>query len=311
MDNFNIKEIEVQDFDKYSDFFSSYKSFNELNEDPRLDKNLGIFDKVRTRESEKLVLYKDQPVFYIKYKKNPLHNKILSLILEENLFNADYYNALIKYLDKNIFKVKGLISSINYHINLYSNPINEKFLKDLSFDEVKRHLIMERNLATMTLMERENFKRLEMLKYSDDREFLKIREVNYERDIEDRVLTQNLIFHNKNRVPINSDDVKREMNNKAYMRSLSILLDYRNHPIGYGQILNYNKDYILVNFGIIPDYRGRGFSHYLLEYLLRTLKNHGINKVSLEVLEDNKRGICLYNKHGFTVSHTIVSYIKS
>ena len=51
--------------------------------------------------------------------------------------------------------------------------------------------------------------------------------------------------------------------------------------------------------GVRSTYRGQGIGDRLLVECLRLAKNHGLEKVELEVFSDNLPAIRLYWKHGF------------
>lgn len=50
---------------------------------------------------------------------------------------------------------------------------------------------------------------------------------------------------------------------------------------------------------LIPRYRGMGLGKKLLEYTLSWAKDHGIEKINLDVWDTNERAIGLYRKYGF------------
>lgn len=52
--------------------------------------------------------------------------------------------------------------------------------------------------------------------------------------------------------------------------------------------------------GIAPDYRGRGFSQKIYDFLLPKMRRAGIQAVWLEVIDNNERAIKAYQKIGFS-----------
>ena len=94
-------------------------------------------------------------------------------------------------------------------------------------------------------------------------------------------------------------DVQKEMKNASYIPELSLLLRFNGVACAYGQIINNPSGHYLVNFGVIPEFQGQGFSHILLDELLERAVTMGLNHIMLEVYEDNIRAVRLYEKHGF------------
>lgn len=63
--------------------------------------------------------------------------------------------------------------------------------------------------------------------------------------------------------------------------------------------------------GVIPEKRGLGVAHYMLDYTFEHLRWKGVNSVTLEVLEDDLRARKFYRKYGFSDRRRLVSYIKN
>lgn len=61
--------------------------------------------------------------------------------------------------------------------------------------------------------------------------------------------------------------------------------------------------------GVLPEYRGRRLSFSLYEYCLSCLKNSGIEKCVLEVIDRNFVAIKTYERNGFTSTRKLISYI--
>ncbi|UCC73154.1 MAG: GNAT family N-acetyltransferase [Gemmatimonadota bacterium] len=56
-----------------------------------------------------------------------------------------------------------------------------------------------------------------------------------------------------------------------------------------------------IGTGVIADYRGRGVASEMLDFALPRLKEGGVRKFVLEVLQDNERAVRAYRKTGFEV----------
>lgn len=60
--------------------------------------------------------------------------------------------------------------------------------------------------------------------------------------------------------------------------------------------------------GVLPGYRGRKLSYSLYEYSIQQLKNHGIKKCILEVIDQNMPAIKTYGNIGFSTKRKLISY---
>ena len=59
-----------------------------------------------------------------------------------------------------------------------------------------------------------------------------------------------------------------------------------------------------VGTGIVPSHRGKGVFSRLLEYSLQNLRQSGIEKYFLEVLQENERAVSVYMKKGFRITRS-------
>lgn len=64
----------------------------------------------------------------------------------------------------------------------------------------------------------------------------------------------------------------------------------------------------LFNIAVAPEYRGKGFSKLLMEYVLDKAKAKGAETVLLEVRVSNNAAIGLYEKYGFVKNGTRKGY---
>lgn len=60
--------------------------------------------------------------------------------------------------------------------------------------------------------------------------------------------------------------------------------------------------------GIIPAFRGKGIAKAMFEFMLPRLREHGVRKFLLEVLQPNTPAIRAYNKTGFNVTREFACY---
>ena len=55
-------------------------------------------------------------------------------------------------------------------------------------------------------------------------------------------------------------------------------------------------------FGVLPEYRGRGYGRFMLATTIATLRAEGQTHFSLDVATDNENALGLYQSCGFTVA---------
>lgn len=65
------------------------------------------------------------------------------------------------------------------------------------------------------------------------------------------------------------------------------------------------KHYGTIGISVLKEYWGRGVATALLEKLISWAKEKGIKKINLDVFENNKRAIKLYEKFGFKLEGCI------
>ncbi len=61
--------------------------------------------------------------------------------------------------------------------------------------------------------------------------------------------------------------------------------------------------------GIVPEYRGRGLATRMLDHALPALRNRGVERFVLEVLQTNEPAIRAYKKAGFETSRELRSFV--
>ncbi len=61
-------------------------------------------------------------------------------------------------------------------------------------------------------------------------------------------------------------------------------------------------------FGVAPAYRGQGYARALIEHVLQTGRERGLESISLEVLSENAPAIGVYRNAGFEVTRRLLSF---
>lgn len=72
------------------------------------------------------------------------------------------------------------------------------------------------------------------------------------------------------------------------------------NPVGYFFLAQCNdEEWELNNLAVLPEYRHLGIGKALVDYAISTVKNHGGNKISIGIIEENSTLKNWYLKHGF------------
>ena len=60
-----------------------------------------------------------------------------------------------------------------------------------------------------------------------------------------------------------------------------------------------DKEFAIYGFGILPQYRRRGFGRQMLEQLIKNIRSESQKRIALEVETENTNAISLYRSCGF------------
>lgn len=72
------------------------------------------------------------------------------------------------------------------------------------------------------------------------------------------------------------------------------------NPVGYFSLAKCSDDeWELNNLAVLPEYRHLGIGKALVDYAISTVKNHGGNKISIGIIEENSTLKNWYMKLGF------------
>lgn len=110
---------------------------------------------------------------------------------------------------------------------------------------------------------------------------------------------QNAVFDRIGRIPVTIDDILFEESEEYYLEDYSIFIKSNEDYLGYGQVINSNDRYTLVNIGILPQYRGMGYGSELVKYLINLCKVNKIHDIYIKVDSSNIGAYKLYHKLGF------------
>lgn len=198
---------------------------------------------------------------------------IKDLVIDRNL--GDELNK-----DKDKFFERGLFIYECEDSN-FSNSI----LKSLGFRKTSETLLMKKDITAMPDIDLPN------------NISFKFMENNKEEEL--RCNLQNNIFEEDSRIPLTLDDIYYDQCQEYYLPNSSVFIRNGNEAIGYGQIIFNNGSYFIVNLGIVKEYRGMGFSTYLLNHLVNIAYSRGIKEIAIRVDKQNEIAKKLYSTNGF------------
>lgn len=252
-------------------------NFNKLNKD--------FFYQYHNLNQFQQLLIKKQ----VKLLKNDY--RYIGYIWTENKGNSNcFINSMYIAEDSNTFKYyRLLLNSIKSHsiisYNCEKNNINYDILIRLGFNKV--NALFEMKIILNSIFQ------IESLNY------VKFHKVIRGRDEQLRCIIQNNIFNSDNRIPLKVEDIYYDEMQDYYCEDGAILMKVNNIYIGYGQIIMKDNCPYVVNFGVIKDYRNRGYGKMLLKYILNILYKKGKKLVKINVDSENKSAIKLYESIGF------------
>lgn len=280
---FSTEQLTAKDLQTYKDELLRFNEFNELNESLiEFYSKSSLFNKIQYRSGARILKYENRPFMIIWSETRNYNVKVRSIIPigDETLLDELPLSGIM-----DLFK-----QSLPQHLDIHQfeylalqNEVNKKVLSQMGYK-------MRRGILKMTMP-----LELDTIKYDK----VQMKKFRIE-DIKARVDIQNQIFDNKYRMPINTTDILIEVSKKSYIPELSFFYLYEGKFIGYGQVNTNNNQYFLVNFGLIPEYRGKGLSRAFLLTILDKAKAYGIETLHLEVNEDNTNAVNLYHSVGFT-----------
>lgn len=97
------------------------------------------------------------------------------------------------------------------------------------------------------------------------------------------------------------------LQSKPRKQFLAVLND---EIIGLGSINQQRDEALIFGFGIVPEYRGRGYGKELLHLIIDHLWQSGTTDIMLDVNSDNVHALELYKKCGFQIEIAFEYYKK-
>ncbi|MDW8801940.1 GNAT family N-acetyltransferase [Clostridium sp. A1-XYC3] len=287
---FECVGLNKTNFNKLLDLNKLRHNFNNLNEDfIKVYNNSNFAQRMLLRRRVKLLIKDSRYIGYIWAEMNDKKNcsiKALNVLSSNNADTLDYspYKALINNLRKNTL--------VNYYCE--SNNFNSQVLENIGFTKGEGTLILSFNVEENKLVMPEHSLQFETLQVGADEG--------------KRCRIQNEIFKNNNRLPLTIDDIYFDEAQSYYVDKGAVFLKKDSQYVGYGQIIIEENTPVIVNFGILKEHRGKGYSKVFLSYLLKVIKDAGFDFVKIKVKNTNNIALNLYKRVGFQVIGEIYNW---
>lgn len=261
--------------------------FNNLNEDFfKIYDAASLIEKIILRKRVKLIFSKDKCIGYIWNTKKDKGNYINALNVDR-----EYKHDVSIY--------KKLIGSIKYATKINycceNNGENYNILRNIGFIKKEGTIQLKLDLKNKTFP-------------SNTIPYICIEKLCLNRDEKIRCFIQNEIFKSNTRIPLTVEDIYYDEKQDYYYEDGSIFMKIGRDYIGYGQVIMEDGIPFVVNFGVIPRYRGKGYGKLLLFHILSVLKEKNFDFVMIRVNSFNKVALNLYESVGFTLFKEIYDF---
>jgi len=114
---------------------------------------------------------------------------------------------------------------------------------------------------------------------------------------------------------IDDKEVQEEIEKTAIQvddaNTINYLAELTGKIIGKIRITITNNEGFIYGFGVLPDYRGKGYGREILCYALDILKKKQVDNIFLEVATENKNALRLYESCGFEEISVMDYYVVS
>lgn len=247
---------------------------------------LNFFKKLLYKNKIIMILVDSKYVGYVYFERFSIDT-----IFINDLYIKDEFLEIV-----NLSSIKILKDKVLFY-QTFEDDLTKKILINNKFTKSETTMLLKYDLNTK-------------IKIKHDKN-ISFRQFRIDKDEKLRCEIQNDIFNYNGREPINIRDIMYEEKQDYYRsdRCVFILLD--NKEIGYAQII-YNKGmYMLVNFGILEEYRGLGYGEILLEYMINLAYDIKLSQLYIRVNDSNYKALNLYKKIGFKFLGYYNTFIKS
>lgn len=262
--------------------------FNSLNKDFFcIYDDLNFIQKYFQRKRVKILNYGEESIGYIWTTNN---------------FRSVYIIEAMNVLSNGNLDLKKCYEKLLHSVNnkgvfIYEcekNEYNFKTLQEIGFKVISGTLEMKCSLE-------ENY----AINFNRDVVF---ENFVLNRDERKRCDIQNAIFEKDGRTPLSINDIYFDECQNYYFDKGSFFVKFKDDVIGYGQIIINNGIPVIVNFGIIESFRGKGYGKLFLRFLLLKAKENKFKDILIRVDSSNNIALNLYKSLGFKIKKEICTW---
>ncbi len=280
-----LKGIRKRQLNLLMELESKIFQFNKLNEDLFLDYyECSFIDKLLLKMNVKFIYD---------------HNFFCGYLWVSSLDKATYFvrsfyitEEYRKKFNKEVFN--DLLDRYGVSSLIYTTSGEEKiveFMNKLDFLPYNKSIELWYNVKTFNYIFEENIEG-----------FIENHHESIRCDI------QNKVFHNENRTPLTLKDIYIEEEQDYYIYGGGVFVKEGDKYIGYGQIIKENSMGIIVNVGVLKEYREKSYGKTLIKALLAKGKSLGFEKIKIKTSLDNHIALNLYKSLGFKEEGEIIMW---
>lgn len=268
-------------------FINEFDITNEYKEELiEICTNKNIFKKLLLGKNIKYIKSQQKYIGFLWYSKLQYQvYKIHCIKFIPEYSTFEYYKEVFKFFN-----------SCNSIIISENNNLNTTLLIELGFSVERAIIEMERDINSYE--EQNNDENISFATFKEGK------------DEKHRCLIQNKVFDSANRQSINKEDIIYEKYQNYYIPEGCIFIKYKGVNVGYGQLIKKDSKIYIANFGILPEYRGKGYGKKLLKYIVNIAHDLGNSKIYLKCDKKNIEAVNLYIGEGFKTIDTYHEYKK-
>ncbi len=253
-------------------FINEFDITNEYKEELiEICTNKNIFKKLLLGKNIKYIKSQQKYIGFLWYSKLQYQvYKIHCIKFIPEYSTFEYYKEVFKFFN-----------SCNSIIISENNNLNTTLLIKLGFSVERAIIEMERDINSYEEQNNDENISFETFKEGKDEKY--------------RCLIQNKVFDSANRQSINKE---------------GIFIKHKGVHVGYGQLIKKDSKIYIANFGILPEYRGKGYGKKLLKYIVNIAHDLGNSKIYLKCDKKNIEAVNLYIGERFKTIDTYHEYKK-
>ncbi len=268
-------------------FINEFDITNEYKEELiEICTNKNIFKKLLLGKNIKYIKSQQKYIGFLWYSKLQYQvYKIHCIKFIPEYSTFEYYKEIFKFFN-----------SCNSIIISENNNLNTTLLIELGFSVERAIIEMERDISSYE--EQNNDENISFATFKEGK------------DEKYRCLIQNKVFDSANRQSINKEDIIYEKYQNYYIPEGCIFIKHKGVHVGYGQLIKKDSKIYIANFGILLEYRGKGYGKKLLKYIVNIAHDLGNSKIYLKCDKKNIEAVNLYIGEGFKTIDTYHEYKK-